>query len=66
MKPCPRCGSTSEAAIWPYLKGGTGANGEKLEWRRCSHCEALFSDLTLPTAQGNRGYPHNDHKPSQD
>lgn len=44
--PCPRCGEVTEAAVWPYLKGGTGANGEKLVWRRCQACNALFSNLT--------------------
>jgi hypothetical protein len=47
MKPCPICQSDSQHAIWPYLKG-IGANNEKLEWRRCNRCAALFSDLTLP------------------
>jgi hypothetical protein len=73
MKPCPICQHEGQAAIWPYLKGGTGAAGERIDWMRCSFCHALFSDLTVPGAprgsypvkddepQANRGYPHNDY-----
>jgi hypothetical protein len=50
MKPCPKCGSTSEATVWPYLKG-IDADNKKIEWRRCSKCNALFSDLTEVTVE---------------
>jgi hypothetical protein len=47
-KPCPICQHDGQAAIWPYLKGGTGRDGERIDWLRCSFCHALFSDLTQP------------------
>jgi hypothetical protein len=43
---CPICKSAMVHRPWPYLKGGTGANGETLIWYRCTDCSALFSDLT--------------------
>jgi hypothetical protein len=43
---CPICKSAMVRRPWPYLKGGTGANGESLVWYRCTDCNALFSDLT--------------------
>jgi hypothetical protein len=33
--------------VWPFLKG-IGADNEKLEWRRCQRCHALYGDLTRP------------------
>jgi hypothetical protein len=42
---------------------GTGVNGEKLVWWRCSACNALFSDLTplavrqAPPAQSDQHAP---------
>jgi len=54
MRACPICQSDSDHAVWPYLKGVV-AGGEALTWWRCSHCAALFSDLTQPGAR--RSYP---------
>lgn len=46
---CPRCGSAAQASIWPFLKG-VDASGVELQWMRCVHCHALYSDLTVPKA----------------
>jgi DNA-directed RNA polymerase subunit M/transcription elongation factor TFIIS len=46
---CPKCHAETLRTAWPYLRGGTGADGETLTWFRCSHCNALFSDLTPVT-----------------
>jgi hypothetical protein len=54
-KPCPICQQDAQTTIWPYLKGGTGANGERIDWMRCSGCHALFSDLTM--SGDRRSYP---------
>jgi hypothetical protein len=61
MTDCPKCAATVEKTGWPFLKGGTGANGDKLVWWRCSACNALFSDLTpvrqAPPAQSHQHAP---------
>jgi hypothetical protein len=55
-KSCPICLAEAEATVWPYLKGGTDWDGQPLQWMRCSRCNALFSNLTLP-GEVRRSYP---------
>jgi uncharacterized C2H2 Zn-finger protein len=60
MQPCPKCGVISERAVWPYLKG-TDASGE-LNWYRCPHCKALWSNLTPVEVQH---VERQDHQPDR-
>jgi hypothetical protein len=47
MPTCPKCGTASNHAVWPYLKG-TLEYGEELHWHRCQRCAALFTEHVIP------------------
>ena len=44
---CPKCRANGTLMIEPFMRGGTLANGSRLDYYRCGACHELVSSLTM-------------------
>jgi hypothetical protein len=52
---CPKCGAIGKLMIEPFMRGGTVADGGRLDYYRCGACNALVSSLTLQAGEMTSG-----------